>query len=551
MQLTEQGRFSQNALVLIFNTHLPYVKQHADGLGKLEERWLFDALVWSYIPFIETIKDMDEKNLSFSIGVSLSPTLIAMLQDEFLMKNFEQYLEYSIILGEKEHKRLKNINTSDAYKCITLAARYRDHFLAIKHFYSEVYKKDILAQWRDLSSRGCVELLTTSATYAFLPNFRNSKEIIHTQIKNGLLVFKESMGFEAKGFWLPECGYYEGIEHILEDYGIAYSFCDTKAVLYADRAPRYGIFNPVKSNNDVLFFPRDGALSDSVWSSKKGYMMHDSYRDFYKDAGNNVSLDYLTSSTHIKNVRLMTGYKYYGIHSTGDDGEEYIYDEVQAKKQLQYDIQDYVEKINARFESLKNIGVRDSMVVQLFDLDLFGQRWYEGLDWLDTIIERIIIDTPIQVCSPSQYLKNKDTTHYDKISLSFSSWSEKGYAQVWVDDNNKLLNRDIYRCIILFKKMIQQTTIETGEKRNLLDRIIKQAGREILLAQSSDWPFILHANKLTNYAYSEVYDHLKNFHILYQMIISKKIHFTFVHGLECQNKICANFDFTIFDTIHI
>src|SRR5204863_9624198 len=50
----------------------------------------------------------------------------------------------------------------------------------------------------------------------------------------------------------------------------------------------------------------------------------------------------------------------------------------------------------------------------------------------------------------------------------------------------------------------------------LLDRALRQAGRELLLAQASDWPFILRTGTSPEYARKRVTEHLLNFSKLYE-----------------------------------
>ena len=54
-------------------------------------------------------------------------------------------------------------------------------------------------------------------------------------------------------------------------------------------------------------------------------------------------------------------------------------------------------------------------------------------------------------------------------------------------------------------------------------KIIKQAGRELLLSQSSDWSFILKAGTTTGLARERINLHLKRFWILINSIKGKKI----------------------------
>ena len=51
----------------------------------------------------------------------------------------------------------------------------------------------------------------------------------------GRNVFVKHFGFEPQGFWLPECGYYQGIEEVLDRNSIKYFFVDGHAIEGGDQ----------------------------------------------------------------------------------------------------------------------------------------------------------------------------------------------------------------------------------------------------------------------------------------------------------------------------
>src|SRR5262245_65897053 len=51
-------------------------------------------------------------------------------------------------------------------------------------------------------------------------------------------------------------------------------------------------------------------------------------------------------------------------------------------------------------------------------------------------------------------------------------------------------------------------------------RALKQAARELLLAQSSDWAFIMKTNTTVEYAKKRTRDHIARFDYLYRMLSS-------------------------------
>jgi 1,4-alpha-glucan branching enzyme len=70
-------------LAFIFHSHLPYVR-HPEHSQSLEEKWFFEAITECYIPFIKVFQGLEKDNVDYSVTFSLSPTLLAMLEDSFL-----------------------------------------------------------------------------------------------------------------------------------------------------------------------------------------------------------------------------------------------------------------------------------------------------------------------------------------------------------------------------------------------------------------------------------------------------------------------------------
>jgi 1,4-alpha-glucan branching enzyme len=57
----------------------------------------------------------------------------------------------------------------------------------------------------------------------------------------------------------------------------------------------------------------------------------------------------------------------------------------------------------------------------------------------------------------------------------------------------------------------------------LLTRALRQSARELLLAQSSDWPFILRTGTSPDYARQRLESHLRRFSALYEQIRANHI----------------------------
>ncbi len=160
---------------------------------------------------------------------------------------------------------------------------------------------------------GFIEIVTSSATHCYLPLYEILKENIDAQVSIGINEYKKYFGKYPEGIWNAECGYYNGLEYILENEGIKYFFTDTHTVLNSSERPKYGIFAPLSTENGITYFGRDFETSRLVWSAKEGYPGNPYYREFYRDIGYDLDFEYIKPYILDSGDRIFTGIKYYRI----------------------------------------------------------------------------------------------------------------------------------------------------------------------------------------------------------------------------------------------
>jgi 1,4-alpha-glucan branching enzyme len=78
-----------------------------------------------------------------------------------------------------------------------------------------------------------------------------------------------------------------------------------------------------------------------------------------------------------------------------------------------------------------------------------------------------------------------------------------------------------------------------------VERALKQALRELLLAQSSDWAFIMATGTHVNYAVKRTKEHLLRFTKLYQDIKSNTIDENWLKDIEYKDNIFPDIDYKV------
>jgi 1,4-alpha-glucan branching enzyme len=522
----------QGFLSIILHAHLPYVR-HPEHDSFFEENWLFEAMTECYLPLIGVLDRLQADDVDYRLTLSLSPTLISMLRDDLLQTRYLKYLRSRLELAEKEI-----IRTRQQPEYQKLARLYRRFFLNALSIYQERYQGDLLAAFKQHQATGKLELITTAATHGFLPLLNVSETAVRNQIDTGIATFKAHFDCAPAGFWLPECGYYPGLETVLADAGIKYFFVDTHGLMDASRQPRNGVYAPVDCGNGVAAFARDPESSRQVWSAKEGYPGDYDYREYYSDIGFELELDYLAPYILDGKTRINTGIKYHRV--TGDNLPKEIYNPRQALAKAYEHALDFIEKRQHQIDRLGAAMDRAPIIVAPYDAELFGHWWFEGTHWLECVLRSAGEKANgVQLAACSDYLKQQPSPQI--ATPAASTWGDQGYSGYWINETNDWIYPLLHKAEQEMEKLARDVRGLTLTA--LQTRALNQAARSILLAQASDWPFILKSGTTIDYANKRITDHLARFNYLHDSIRKNRINERYLTALEIMDNIFPDIDF--------
>jgi len=519
-------------LSFVLHAHLPFVR-HPEFESFLEEKWLFEAINETYLPLLRVFDRLDQDGIPFRVTLSVSPTLAAMLEDELLQNRYLAHLNQLIELAEKEVER-----TAGDEDFNPLAKMYLELFQDnLRDF--EKYNHRLVKGFLNFHKKGYLELITTSATHAFLPLYQQFENDIRAQVQVAVDNHAHIFGKAPKGFWLPECGYYPGVEEILKEAGIEYTFAAAHGLIFADHNPERGVYGPTQTPNGVAFFARDLQSTTAVWSSEEGYPGDPSYREFYRDIGWDLPLDYIGPYIENDNIRVNTGLKYYAI--TGNTDHKRPYKPADAYEKVREHAENFLYNREKQVKKLEPLMDRKPNILCPFDAELFGHWWFEGPLWLETVIRMVHEeDNGLALATPGDYLKV-----YPKNQVatpSFSSWGNKGYAEVWLDGSNDWIYPHTYKLVQRMEELARRFPDESGRK----ERVLNQAAREVLLAQASDWPFIIKTGTTVPYATRRVKEHVYNFTQIYDTLCRNAVSTEWLTSLEKKNNLFPKINYRIF-----
>lgn len=519
-------------LTLVLHAHLPFLR-HPDRPGLLEERWLFEAITECYIPLIQAFERMIKEGVHFRITLSLSPPLITMLDDQLLQERYVRHISGLIRLAEKEIER--NSKSADF---AALAKMYHEHLTNIRRAFVDDFGGNILLPFRSLQALGVLELITCCATHGYLPLMR-AHESRRAQVQVAVELYDRVFGRPPLGLWLPECGYMPGVDEILKDFGLRYFFVETHGINFSNPLPVCGVHAPVYCHSGVAAFGRDPESSKQVWDRHTGYPGQPEYREFYRDIGYDLELDYLAPFLPVGRVRCDTGLKYYRITGPGSDKGPYRPEMAVARTAA--DAADFIKNRQSQVEHLAAGMSRPPVIVSPYDAELFGHWWFEGPLWLEKVCRQIHhLQSGLKLLSPSDYLGKYIENQV--VDLAPSSWGEGGYNQVWLNPSNDWMYRHLHRAEVT---MVDLADLHP-EAASFEKRILNQAARELLLAQSSDWAFILKTGTTVEYASQRINDHITRFNELVDALTTGSIDNTFLEKIEEIDKIFPDIDYRIY-----
>ena len=512
------------SIALILHAHLPFVR-HPEHEHFLEEGWLFEAITETYIPLLRMMQRLVNDGVPFKFTMSITPTLCAMLQDELLRERYMRHLDLLIDLAGREQKRNRKHP-----KLRELAEFYFDMFLGSRCFFAEQWKCDLVAAFRELQETGTLEIIGCAATHGLLSLIqRQSREAARAQILIGRDMYVDLFGGDLAGFWLPECAYAPGLESLLQEANVRWFVLDSHGVMLGKPPPRRSIYAPCYTPAGPAVFARDRDSSRQVWSAHEGYPGDPSYREFYRDVGFDLPMEHLGPIA--RGSRSFAGVKYYRITGRGEEKE--LYDREAAEKAVEIHAAHFVKQRRRQLRELSALGF-DPIVVVPFDAELFGHWWFEGPRFLDLVIRQAVKED-LSLGTPSEYLAAHPTQQ--AIQPAASTWGENGYLAVWLDQSNAWIYPHLH---IATQRMSEAARRHAEDSSPLADRVLKQLARELLLAQSSDWAFLMKTETAKEYATKRTLDHLSRFNRLQDQFTANHVDEKFLRDCEWRDNLFPN-----------
>ena len=262
---------------------------------------------------------------------------------------------------------------------------------------------------------------------------------------------------------------------------------------------------PMMSTGGIVFFGRDMESSRQVWSAEVGYPGDPDYREFYKDAGWELPLKELVDFMRPEEPRRPVGLKRHRVTGKFGQHQKEPYARANALRRVVEHAAHFAQERRLQAARVRPRMNRPPLIVSPYDAELFGHWWFEGPQFLEQVFRNLDARNEVVATTPPAYLAQFDEC--DVATPEMSTWGAQGYAAVWLNETNDWIYPHYDAAA---RRMIRLADRNPGAE-GLLARALNQAARELLLAQASDWAFIMKTGTMVEYATGRVTEHLRQF----------------------------------------
>lgn len=459
---------SIGSVAIVLNAHFPYVRRA--GRWPHGEEALHRVIAESYLPLLRMAHELRTAGRAAPLTLSISPVALEQLADAVILKHFALWLAEwrARVAGD-----LQRFEAQDEAHGAYLARFYLDWIDAITQLFHQRFKRDLIGALRRLLEQPS-ELLLAPATYAYLPWLSPGET--QTQLDVGAMSVLRHLGRRPGGLWLPGGGFPAGLRSIALEHGLRYAVgLPAEQSLVTQR------------NDDLPVIHPDRVLNDYIVGSHLGYPGDELYREFHR-------------------VHDASGIAYWRVTGTDVPLERKAwYDPYLAFSRAGEHARHFLRVLRARLQALRATQADPPVVVLAFDAELFGHWWFEGVHWLQHVLEGILAADDLQLIPLPAAM--------ERLPWQPAA-ADASRHPIFDDPVVAPLRARLQRAGTRLQAAARQLAQATG----LEEELLCQATRELLLAQSSDWATLIATGTATDYAQRRFDEHLARMERLLQYL---------------------------------
>ena len=520
---------ASGAFTFVLHSHLPYARQA--GMWPHGEEWVHEAIAETYVPLLNALYDLVEEGVDYRITISVTPILAEQLADPLIQEHFLTYAEERAAWAAADIGRFEDADDPEMKQ---LAIYYHHWYSRMLSSFRDRFQSDVIGALGKLQEDGYVEVSTSAATHGYLPLLARDSSI-YGQLETGVRSYERHFGRKPKAIWLPECAYRPayvedtpegqverpGIESFLAAQGIRVFFTETHSVeggnpvgkaageaigVYGAVARRYTLeLTPSEQEEpgttykaywvgdaagEVAVLGRNSRTGQQVWSGDFGYPGDLWYREFHRKDG-------------------VSGMQYWRIGGPGLDlGSKPTYDPNRAHARTADHARHFAGLVEELIEGYHDSTGQYGIIASNYDTELFGHWWFEGVDWIKDVLRLLAASDSVDLTTASAFIEEH---HPERVmALPESSWGSGGNHFTWLNPETEWMWPIIHGA----ERRMEVLAAANPEPSETQSGLLNQAARELLLLQSSDWPFLVTTGQAKDYASQRFTEHVDRFEAL-------------------------------------
>ncbi|MEJ2148483.1 MAG: DUF1957 domain-containing protein [Chloroflexota bacterium] len=522
------------AFTFVLHSHLPYAR--LAGRWPHGEEWIHEATSETYIPLLDALYDLHEAGTEIHLTIGLTPILVEQLADADVLDHLDSYLDEKIEAAKADVTRFEK----EEHEGLTFLANfYVDWFEHTKQSFDDRFKRNIIGAFKTLQDEGVIEIITSAATHGYLPLLGRDSSI-YGQIKSGVEAYKRHFGRAPRAIWLPECAYRPayitddgqkrpGIEQFLQELGIGLFFSETHTIEggqpvgvaagdaigpYGEIKRRYVI--PIRQaiperaastlqpyyvsdtaagpgaeqHSGVAVIGRDNRTGMQVWSADWGYPGDYDYREFHKKD-------------------TVSGLQYWRVSGARTGlGQKELYNPDWAAYKVGEHARHFAWLVADRLQQHHDQTGQYGLIASNYDTELFGHWWFEGIEWIKQVLQGLAENPAVELTSASDFIERHPPSQV--LHIPESSWGMGGTHWTWDNHDTHWMWGPIHSAEGRMEALVAQYPDPDADTEDVLN----MAARELLLLQSSDWPFLVTTGQAREYAIRRFTRHVERFEAL-------------------------------------
>ena len=518
-----------SGFTFVLHSHLPWVLHHGRWPHGVD--WLNEAAAETYLPLWRALHERSRTREGRPLGVTIdfSPVLCEQLAHPDFAREFVHYLGQKVGAAAEDRASFERTGESTL---AALAERWETFYRTTLEDFMGPHGTNLVQRFRRLEEQGAIEVFTCGATHGYFP-LLSSDVAVEGQIRTARAAHRRHFGRAPRGMWLPECAYRPrgpwrdpvqggaaieraGAEELLAAQGIGYFFVDSHLIsggrplgVYADRFealrhlaqgrageaagpsdPAHLPYRPYRVGRapGVCCYGRDAVTALQVWSGEHGYPGDPAYLDFHKK-------------------RFPGGHRYWAVtHPRADLAHKTVYVPEAAAARIPAHADHFVALLARVLADAAAGQQAPAVVCAMFDTELFGHWWFEGPQFLAAVLDRVHA-AGITPTSAGRWLEQHAPD--EVLALPEGSWGDGGGHQVWLNDETRWTWTPVHESERRFEALAREAVSLARDP--VLDRLLAQAGRELLLLEASDWQFLITTFAARDYAEMRLTQHASDF----------------------------------------